>query len=508
MPRPTKGPRIYTRRQGGELRYYGDFRSFGGKQEALKAEDETLATTDPVIAQKLFTDRLEQFQEGKRNKHLLGVRRSATLQKYASAHLVKKAKAGKVTETWLATLEHNLEAAIEFFGAGRDLGSIGVEDVQRFAEWLGEQPNGRGGKLAPGSQRQYLSALSNLFRRAQGEGILRGVNPVGALMDKPAAAAREAEWLEVWEGALLLESARTYPAYVEQRANLAARLSSALAGWGGDGAFALRRFQQALRQRGRVAADEQLERYLRGEAIPERPFVNDAAEILGVEPEWLRNGGGELLRPLPAYAHALLATYLLTGGRETEVAGLELVDVSFRRKTITFRPNEWRRLKTRSSHRTVPLWPQLEQILEEYLGSGDRPDGPGLLFPSGKASTKREEMKENGDGDAERRASGMIADFRKSLDAIARRVGWQDGEVRTKAFRHTYCAARLQTLDRGHPVAEYTVGREMGHGGFSLVRKVYGHLGTIRHRSEVVEYRLEQHAEEIPPERIQLLAAV
>jgi hypothetical protein len=30
-----------------------------------------------------------------------------------------------------------------------------------------------------------------------------------------------------------------------------------------------------------------------------------------------------------------------------------------------------------------------------------------------------------------------------------------------------------------------------------MVRKVYAHLGAIRHRSEVVEYRVEQHLERI-----------
>jgi len=33
----------------------------------------------------------------------------------------------------------------------------------------------------------------------------------------------------------------------------------------------------------------------------------------------------------------------------------------------------------------------------------------------------------------------------------------------------------------------------MGHGGETMVRKVYGHLGQVRHRVEVVEYRVEQH---------------
>jgi len=50
-------------------------------------------------------------------------------------------------------------------------------------------------------------------------------------------------------------------------------------------------------------------------------------------------------------------------------------------------------------------------------------------------------------------------------------------------FRHTYCATRLQTLDQGAPVSLYTVGKELGHGGDSLVRRVYGHLGEVRHRA-------------------------
>ncbi len=33
----------------------------------------------------------------------------------------------------------------------------------------------------------------------------------------------------------------------------------------------------------------------------------------------------------------------------------------------------------------------------------------------------------------------------------------------------------------------------MGHGGESMVRRVYGHWGQVRHRAEAVEYRVEQH---------------
>jgi len=46
----------------------------------------------------------------------------------------------------------------------------------------------------------------------------------------------------------------------------------------------------------------------------------------------------------------------------------------------------------------------------------------------------------------------------------------------------------------GAPVSVFTVAKELGHGGDAMVRKVYGHLGQVRHRAEAVEYRVEQHA--------------
>ncbi len=102
----------------------------------------------------------------------------------------------------------------------------------------------------------------------------------------------------------------------------------------------------------------------------------------------------------------------------------------------------------------------------------------------------------------------MLINIGVWLDAVSDKVGWSRGEVRTKAFRHAYCSARLQTLERGLPVSEFTVAREMGHGGFQLVRRVYGHLGQIRHRSDVVEYRIEQQRDEIPPERLRALLRI
>jgi integrase len=200
--------------------------------------------------------------------------------------------------------------------------------------------------------------------------------------------------------------------------------------------------------------------------------VHEAALLLEAAKSY-RAKRGDLAVP---YAHALLATFLLTGGRQKEVLGLEVEDVSFDRKTITFRPNQWRRLKTATSHRSVPLWPQLEESLREYVFGAAAPPGR-LLFPSFRTGQE-----------------AMLTDFRKLLDAVAERAGWKPGEIRSKMFRHTYCAARLQTLDRGAPVSEFTVARELGHGGEAMVRRVYGHLGQVRQRTEVVEYRVELYA--------------
>ncbi len=380
----------------------GDFRDFedvGGGREALISPGARTATTDPDIAAHLATDRVKQLEERRRSKTLLGIERQESLSAFAAHHLVEKARAGKVTDTWLVQTERQLQAAVDFFGPSRDVASIRVKDVQDYASHLSTLPSKRkAGRLSPGSQRHYLNSLSNLYRRAVAEECAT-LNPVAALMEKPTAKTEEAKWLEPHDAALLLEGARLY----------------------------------------RPESD--------GDTI--------------------------------GFMYALVAAYLLTGGRTSEVLGLEVDDVSFKRRTVTFRPNEWRRLKTSTSHRSVPLHPQLEEILRDYMAGRERAGGLGtLLFPSPVPGPER-----------------MLTDFRKPLDAIAARCGWKAGEVRSKMFRHTYCSARLQTLDRGAPVQPWTVGQEMGHGGRALVDRVYGHLGDVRHRSEHVEFRVEQHQE-------------
>jgi integrase len=352
------------------------------------------ATSDPDEAEALAGARLKQLQE-LRLRGLHHLPPPTALQTFASAHLVAKAKSGKVTDDYLTECEAQLERAVEHFGAGRDLSTITTADVRGWAETL------QGSGLAGGTVRHHLNKLSNLYKRARAEGMVpSGYDPVGDLPEKPTARRGEAKWLEVPDAALLLESARTY-----------------------------------------------------------RPHVGPK--------------GGRVALP---FGYELLATFLLTGGRAAEVLGLEVDDVSLKRGMVTFRPNTWRRLKTPTSHRSVPLWPQLATLLKAYFPVREQM-GPGtLLFPSYRTG-----------------AEAMVEDDRDLLDAIAARAGWKAGEIRSKMFRHTYTAARLQTLDHGAPVSPYTVAKELGHGGESMVRRVYGHLGTTRHRAKAVEYRVEQH---------------
>ncbi len=200
--------------------------------------------------------------------------------------------------------------------------------------------------------------------------------------------------------------------------------------------------------------------------------VPDAALLLEAARRY-RPTRGDLAIP---FTYPLLATLLLTGGRLSEVLGLEVDDVSLDRETVTFRVNTWRRLKTEGSFRTVRLWPQLAEILRPYFPERERMGQGTLLFPSFRTGTE-----------------GMVQDLHRVLDSVAEQAGWKAGEIRSKMFRHTYTAARLQTLDQGAPVSVYTVRKELGHGSTAMVERVYAHLGQVRHRSEVVEYRVEQH---------------
>lgn len=404
MPRTPRSYRLFQRSGRWYARYYGFDALLGPNPRlAMVAPGERYATGDKDLAKEIAEAKLEELRATRLDHARNGFRKRIGMRDLVEQHVAKKE--GSVVPLTIQITQKYLEEAARFFSRGMragedvDVASISVDDVRRYLVHLKTIESNRKGedqedvrrKITLATQRKYLNALSNFFRRAESEGYIPpGSNPVRSLMEKPVAERREARWLEVHEAALLLETARTYAPSLEKNA-------------------------------------------------------------------------------FPSI-YPLLATFLLTGGRKSEVFGLAVDDVNFDRKTITFRPHPWRRLKTLTSHRVVPLWPQLEEILRDYLDGPGAPKGR-LLFPSARVSSEQ-----------------PPDDLRKQLDAIAVLAGWKAGEIRFQMFRHTYCAARLQTLDRGAPVSPWTVGRELGHGGDSLVKRVYGHLGTVRERGEVVEF--------------------
>lgn len=433
--------RIYSRSRGGPLRYYADFRDFadvGGRQEPLAPAGKSQATTDPAEAKRLAEARLAAYT-ARRAAAPTTTGDDRQFAKFAVHHLEQKALNEEARPQWLESATRHLKAASAYFGATTDLAEIKVRNVSEYVAHLRSRPNGRGGKLESGSVVHFLNSLSNMFDRAISEDIIpMGMNPVSRQMAKPKIRRKETEWLEIPEMAAILAFARTH---------------------------------QPRRK----------------DAIP--------------------------------YFYAILAGFALTGCRESELLGLEVVDVNLARQVLHVRPNSWRRLKTQNSARSIPIPSQLANIWAAYLSGPYRPTGR-LMFPALR-----------GAGGPER----MITDLRKSLDRmpmparlarertvhemkkaedarLAMLARWDSSQsgpkpkvpreellkpvsstvvppLRTKMLRHTFCAARLQTLDRGEPISPYTVAMEMGHEDTKMVKKVYGHLGKIRIRGSEVEYR-------------------
>lgn len=162
--------------------------------------------------------------------------------------------------------------------------------------------------------------------------------------------------------------------------------------------------------------------------------------VVHSKPEWLEIGEAARLLSLAGKADAetgrrgqrcpylrpILGYGLLTGARPNETFGAHVSDVNFKKRRVYFRHNEWRLLKRPWHEGEVPLWPQLEEILKQYI---ERWQPTDLLFPS--------------------HITGRM--YTNINDAL--RVLFKEARIfkkpRLYITRHTYCATRLQTLDRG-----------------------------------------------------------
>ena len=179
-------------------------------------------------------------------------------------------------------------------------------------------------------------------------------------------------------------------------------------------------------------------------------------------------GGRERL----ACAYELLATFALAGLRENEARQMDVHDVDFAAACIDVRGT-----KTRGSVRMVPLHPQLAEILAPYVQRLGRASGP--LFPG---------------RDGER-----FGRWTRTLDAIAARLGYAPGEVRTRRFRVSYATHR-STCDG---VDANTVRLELGHGSLAMMERVYA---RAQRRSQRMGQAMAFRVEDLGPEHADVLA--
>lgn len=196
--------------------------------------------------------------------------------------------------------------------------------------------------------------------------------------------------------------------------------------------------------------------------------VPEVAAILNYAKEW-RSPRSDLAIP---YLFEILPMFFFTGCREAEVFGMRLSDVDFERKIIRVAPNEFRRVKTTQSTRTVPLFPELEVILRAYLDGPFAPTGQ-LLFPAwnpGEQTDVSPSRVEGLEGYVLRRAADDEVQHGRSThvvhraapDADARSHGAQrDTQERVTRMRARNDAGRRDRRRRaGFPPVPHTAGRQ------------------------------------------------
>lgn len=190
-------------------------------------------------------------------------------------------------------------------------------------------------------------------------------------------------------------------------------------------------------------------------------------------------GGGA---PLDC-AYELLAFYLYTGAREGEVGRAEIHDLHFDPSPAF--PTGWIRIrgtKSENAERVVPMHPHHREILLAYLRRVGR--AGGRLFINA--------------------ADEPVGDWRKTLDRIAGRAGFEAGKVRTRRFRTSYATHRC-TCDGADA---NMVRLELGHSDLQLLANTYAKAQRRSERmGQEFTYRLDRWAHQVEPGVLKGLAA-
>lgn len=134
-------------------------------------------------------------------------------------------------------------------------------------------------------------------------------------------------------------------------------------------------------------------------------------------------------------ANALFLTLADTGARMGEIVGLEKQDVDVASMSVRLRPNSIRGLKTKSSHRVVPLSQRAMEALQklEVEGSDTSPMFPSYARPRGNDAASAMMMK---------RLRRRITDKKISMHSLRHRMKDQ--------LRNTGCPEHLSLAILGH----------------------------------------------------------
>ena len=404
MPdRKTISQRLYVK--GGSGRYYMDARDLVGRRIALVPDGERFATKDPDVAfrmaAKWIADLGKEAESGTATgddaaeAHAAGPK-IVLFDGYARRYLSNRVKVEKLASSTAKRYNQSLRIFRRFLQeTGLDnipLAEINTTLINDFLAYRADMPGIRAGeKLSIQSIRNDVYALSGMLEYAYAEEVIQD-NPVRRVR-LPRQDGEEATFLEIEEGAALLETAAWFD-----------------------------------------------------------------------------------LHPSPAgcrFLEPLIGTMLIEGTRWNETVGLLMDDIDLDRGVVRIRDNDSRELKTRASRRTIPLWPQYREIIVPHLRARRAADDDcPLVFPSHVTG-------------------GPLTDIRGGLKTLTEAAGIKK-HVTPHVLRHTYGSVRIQTLDRGEPVALFTVARELGHSGVQLLEERYGHLLINRRRLPYVEYRSEE----------------
>lgn len=472
--------RVYQR--AGGARYYLDVRDLGGGREALVPKGERYATTDRVIATDIAAARVKELMRaralGRQRQHFGGIARVVGVRDFA--------------REWFA---HKAALCANPASGERESGYTSAVTLRRYGLALKQlflvlDPETPTAAVDVGAAERALAAMRRLPSRAgSGKGKAAARSRIAG-RDAPGPGGTGVE------GAV--DGARSDTAGGEPGAYVAPRGRTLSAASVRQAIAAMQIIYDHAQDEGVVPAGYNPWRELRRADRPRLPRASSTDFLEVYEGHALLEATDRAARrevPLRAIAAALL----LTGGRRDEVLGLEVADVDFARKTVRFVANRWRRIKT-GDERTVRLWPQLERELRAYLAR--HPRRAGLLFDSPRG------------GGVDRMITGLSRAFDEAAALagvdLANRYGTAAAAaflrktVNPRALRPTYCAARLQTTDGGRPVATWTVRGEMGHSSLKMIEQVYGRLGAVRHRGDVVEFvaldPAEVRAHVVPPD--------